>query len=83
MTEMAKSETIERYNESMKRAASRAKELAIAQNFPLWNAIAESLETMRLNGMTLANAKGRSKFQVERDIEDHKARLAIKEESVQ
>ena len=80
---MELNESRNRFDESMKRAISRCKELAIALQTPMWNDIADSLNGLRLKGVTMANAKGRSKFEIESDINSHKDILTLKQESVQ
>lgn len=50
MSEMGLSETFERFNESMKRAVSRAKELGHAQKNNSWFQVATHLEKLRQNG---------------------------------
>lgn len=71
-------ESKERFSESLKRAASRCRELAKIQKYPTWNSIADSLDALRVKGMSMANAKGRSKMQVNSDIETHKEKLAAR-----
>ena len=65
-------ETKERFNESMKRAASRCRELSVAQKKHLWNQIADSIDSLRVKGMTMINSKGLSKADIDSDIELHK-----------
>lgn len=69
-------ESIERFDESMKRAASRAKELSVIYANPTWGAISKSLMDLGARGKELALAKSRSRSDIDRDIELHKARMA-------
>lgn len=72
MSEMEIIETKERFNESMKRAVSRCRELSIAQKKHIWNQIADSLDGLRVRGMAMIDSKGLSKIDIDRDIELHK-----------
>lgn len=72
MSEMELIETKERFNESMKRAVSRCRELSIAQKKHTWNQIADSLDGLRIKGMQMIDSKGLSKADIDRDIELHK-----------
>lgn len=54
MSELSKAEVIERFDQGLREAASRCRELGKLQNKPvLWNQIATSLDTMRKNGELL------------------------------
>lgn len=68
MSEMELNEIKSRFDESLKRAVSRAKELAIALKQPLYNNWATSLDRMRVQGIFLAESKSRTKLEVESDI---------------
>ncbi len=72
MSEMSLSEALERYNESLKRVASRARELGKAQQKPLWAQIAKSIEGIRERGITMAKARSIDKQEVDRQIDAHK-----------
>lgn len=50
MSEMQESETIERFVEGLKRAASRARELAAMQKNDTWYTVATSLDNLRISG---------------------------------
>lgn len=56
-------ESIEFMSEGLKQAASAARELAIAQNHPIWQDIALILMELRLHGIQIATGKslGRQK----------------------
>lgn len=82
MTTMELAESSRRYNESLKRAVSRCKELARILNQPLFLQWAKSLDGIRIQGSQLANAKGRTKTQVESDILIFNNKLATKHEGV-
>lgn len=82
MSTMELKESSSRYDESMRRAVARCKELAITLKQPLFNQWAKSLESIRLQGVHMANAKGRTKLQIDSDIEIFKDKLATKQESL-
>lgn len=56
-------ESIEFMSEGLKQAASAARELAVAQNHPIWADIALLCMELRVHGLQLANGKsiGRQK----------------------
>lgn len=53
MSDMTLQESIERFNEGLKKAASRARELAVAQKNNNWRTIADNLDGIRHKGRTL------------------------------
>lgn len=65
-------ESKERFRESLKRAASAARELAKMQKFPLWDGIAKSIDGIRAKGCALAVAKSESKAEIDRQIDSYK-----------
>lgn len=65
---MELSETRERFNESMKCAVSRCREIGSQSHNLMWAAVANSLETLRLKGLKMANSKSQSKSEVEADL---------------
>lgn len=71
-----------RFDESLKRAVSRARELAVKLKQPLYNNWATSLDRMRVQGMHLAESKSRSKMQVESDIARIQNQMKIGQEIV-
>lgn len=71
MSDMSLFETRERFIESMKRAASRARELAVVQQNASWFDLAISLDGIRETGSFLSTAVSRSKNEVESDIQNH------------
>lgn len=68
MSTMELKESSKRFDESMKRAVSRCHELATALKQPLFTQWANSLENIRLQGVHMANAKGRGKMDIEKDL---------------
>lgn len=68
MAEIERRESLGRFDDSMKRAVSRARELAIILKQPLYNKWADSLDRMRVQGVYLGDAKSRSHTDVESDL---------------
>lgn len=68
MSHMELNESLERYNESLKRAASRARELAVITKKPLFRNWAVSLDGLRKRGLEMANKTARSKTEIESDL---------------
>ncbi len=58
MSEMSEKETLERFDEGLKMAVSRAKELAQAQQNEGWVLVGIILERIRTDGLKLAKSKG-------------------------
>lgn len=57
MSDMQEQESIERFIEGMKKAASRARELAAAQKNNDWLNVAKMLDGVRVNGIKLYNGR--------------------------
>lgn len=55
MSDMQEIESIERFVEGMKKAASRARELALSQKNTDWMKVAAMLDGVRANGVKLYN----------------------------
>lgn len=68
MSEMELNEIKNRFDDHMKRAVSRAKELAVLLKQPLYNNWAISLDRMRVQGLYMADAKSRSNSDIETDM---------------
>ncbi len=64
MTEMNDSETVERFVEGLKMAASRCRELGAAQGKVDWLNIAASLDQIRSKGLLMMQAKELSREQI-------------------
>lgn len=54
---MELSESIERFEEGLKKAAARARELAKAQKYNKWMELAAQLDKIRAQGMSIIRAK--------------------------
>lgn len=67
-TTMEAHEIRERFNESMKRAVCRCRELSIIMENTQFNKWADSLEGLRLHGISVAKAKSQSKIEIEKDM---------------
>ncbi len=80
MSEIERHEAAQRFDESMKRAVSRAKELAILLNQPMYNKWATGLDRMRVQGIHLAGAKSRTKGQVTSDLDIFQKNMNAKEQ---
>lgn len=78
MSGMGRAESAKRLDENLSRAVSRCKELAHALKQPLFFQWAKSLDSIRLQSMQMANAKGRTKTEVESDINIFYGKLAAK-----
>ena len=78
MSEMTFLESKERFSDSMKKAAARSIELGIAQQNPIWNQIAASLDTMRKRGEAMASGKGKTRQEILKDFEAYNKETAIK-----
>lgn len=61
MSDMSSQETEERWVEGLKQAASRCREMGIAQNNKLWDQIALSLDGIRAQGERTIRAKALSR----------------------
>lgn len=71
MSNMERNESIERFSEGLKKASSRARELAVSQGQPMWISVATSLEGLLDKGMKMANSFSRSKSDIEADLQRH------------
>ncbi len=78
---MQRNESLERFDESLKRAVSRCKEIAL-QSHPLWENIAKSLDEIRIKGVNFANASGRTTSQINDDIKAHTGVMVEKQETI-
>lgn len=65
---MELAESRDRFDESMKRAVSRCREIGNMNHNLMWHGLANSLEKIRLRGVSMANAKGQSKSEIESDL---------------
>lgn len=78
MSEMNLQESLERYKESLSRAASRARELGKLQNNSMWERVATQLEIIKNRGCDIAKARGLTKSQIDIDIDIYKKKEAEK-----
>ena len=76
MSDMTNNEILERYSESLKKAASRAHELAQLMHNPMWDHIASSLHQIRSNGIYICESRALTNSEVDAGIEAHKKRMA-------
>lgn len=76
MSEMTEGESSERFNENMKKAVSRARELALVSGNTDWMAVADNLEMLRSTGMKLHHAKSLSRAEALRMLDEHNDKAA-------
>jgi hypothetical protein len=69
MSDMTAHEAVERFDQGMKKAASRARELAAAQKNRHWNKLAFQLEKIRDEAMRFYAAKPLTEQEVTRIVE--------------
>lgn len=69
MSTMERAESAKRLDENLKRAVSRCNELALALKQPLFFQCAKSIDGIRRQCMQIATAKGRSKTEINSDID--------------
>lgn len=75
MTDMTPNESYERFQEGMKRAVSRARELGEAQKNADWNKIAFRLECLLDNGRKLFLSKALSRQAALKMIEERSKKM--------
>lgn len=75
---MELAESAERFHESLKKAASCARELAISQKYDVWNQIATSLDGLRMKGKRMTVARSIGKVELDKQIDEYKARAGEK-----
>ena len=56
-------ETMQAFIDGAKKAASAARELAVACDDPSWETVAATLDSMRIGGKKLADMKAMSRFE--------------------
>lgn len=78
--QMEREESAKRLNENLHRAISRCEELAIALKQPLFTKWAQSIRGIRFQTKSMANAKSRTKIEIEADINKFCGNLAAKQE---
>lgn len=67
-TTMEINEIRERFDENMKRAVSRCRELSVAMKNTQFNKWADALDGLRMQGLSIAHAKTQSKTEMEKDM---------------
>lgn len=82
MSHMERAESAKRLDENLLRAIARCNEIAVALKQPLFIKWAHSLEGIRQQCNFIANAKGRTKAELESDINIFYGKLAAKQESL-
>lgn len=71
-------ESIEFMSEGLKQAASAARELAIAQNHPIWADISLILMELRMHGLQIANGKSLGRQKTLQIIDRHETMMSSK-----
>lgn len=64
MSDMTEGEALERFTEGLKKAASKAREIAGQSGLLIWNDIAKTIDEMRENGTKLSKMTALSRFDV-------------------
>lgn len=83
MSEMSIKESIEWFEEGLKKAASRARELGRMQKVKHWDVIAKELDTFRTNGVYMANSYSRAWSAILNDVEHYRAQMGAKADAEQ
>lgn len=78
-THMTQKDSLQAFQWGLKKAASRARELAEAQGNPAWMAVAKTLDAMLHNGNVLANRKPMTELEIEMATDKIKERLATRQ----
>ena len=81
MSEMTTTEILERFNESLKLAASRSREMYTIYKNKLWLDIAKSLDGIRDNGCKMALGTPLTERQVNELLDAKKAADIMKQET--
>lgn len=71
MSDMTLIESVERFDESLKRASSRAKELGRLHNDKSWNSLASAIDGLRKNGIDIYESKQMSRQDVLSFLDKH------------
>lgn len=79
MSEMTTTEILERYNEGLKKASARAREMFSVTENKMWLDIAVSLDGIRVNGEKMARGKALTEKQVLDILDAKKAEKIMKE----
>lgn len=64
MSDMSSQETIERFVEGLKKAASRCRELSKIQKNKMWLNVASGFDNMRINGVKIYEAASLSRQEI-------------------
>ena len=78
VTSISEQQTLEYFSEGLKQAASAAKQLALAQNAPIWARIAITCMDLRLAGLKLAHAKSISRQKTLQILDDREKIMSYK-----
>lgn len=79
---MERAESAKRLDENLRRAVARCNEISTSMRNPLFIKWGESLEGIRQQCSFLASAKGRTKMEIESDINMFYDKLAAKQEGL-
>ena len=69
MSDLQENEAKERFMDSLKLAASRAREMGVAQNLSVWSDIAASLDGLRKKGMHFMRNKALTRDEVIHELD--------------
>lgn len=78
-TNMSQKDSLQAFQWGMKKASSRARELAVAQGNPTWMAVAKALDALSHNANILANRKPMTELEIERSTDKIKERMATRQ----
>ncbi len=81
MSEMNIKESVEWFEEGLKKAASRARELGRMQNNKHWDSVAEQLDQLRFNGTYMARAYSRAMSVILEDVEKYRVSMGAKSDA--
>ncbi|MFA7278756.1 MAG: hypothetical protein WC100_01520 [Sterolibacterium sp.] len=83
MSEMTNAESVERFYESMKKTASRCREMGRLTQSPHWLAIATALDGMRAKGQHIIEKEVMSQKQILASVEAYNDQLAEAQENAE
>lgn len=78
-TNMTQKDSLQAFQWGLKKASSRARELAVAQSQPMWREVAKMLDALHHNGNVLANRKPMTQLEVNMATDRIKERMATRQ----
>lgn len=83
MSDMSEQESKERFVQGLKKAASKAREIAALTGSGMWKEIANTLDEIHMNGVKLMKMSALTRFQVLGMLDDREKRLASPSSTIQ